>query len=109
MRGTESRESPNSRAGHAKRGSERRRALPIRRKQRSSHVDVDVDTVAIHLFAMFSSRWLIALALGLVTLVQAKSSTGNSVLVVVEPKRQDDFSIFFEGLKGTCILSQTGA
>jgi oligosaccharyltransferase complex subunit beta len=54
---------------------------------------------------MFSSRWLIALALGLITLVEAKSSTGNSVLVVVEPKRQDDFSIFFEGLKGARILA----
>jgi len=49
------------------------------------------------------------LALSLITLVEAKSSTGNSVLVVVEPKRQDDFSIFFEGLKGACVLAQITA
>jgi len=48
---------------------------------------------------MFSPRWLIVLVLGFFSLVQAKSSTGNSVLIVVEPKRQDDFSIFFESLK----------
>jgi oligosaccharyltransferase complex subunit beta len=49
---------------------------------------------------MFSLGRLFILAAGLASLVSAKSSTGNSVLVVVEPKRQDDFSIFFEGLKG---------
>ena len=48
---------------------------------------------------MLSPRRLLILAAGLASLVNAKSSTGNSVLVVVEPKRQDDFSIFFEGLK----------
>ncbi len=40
------------------------------------------------------------MAAGLASLVTAKSSSGDSVLVVVEPKRQDDFSIFFQGLKG---------
>jgi hypothetical protein len=79
----------------------------------TSTVDVDIEKfyqLSSTTAAMFSpSRWLIVLALGLVSLVQAKSSTGNSVLVVVEPKRQDDFSIFFEGLKGACILSQTAA
>lgn len=49
---------------------------------------------------MFSLRRLLILAVGLTSCVNAKSSTGNSVLVVVEPKRQDDFSIFFDGLKG---------
>ena len=49
---------------------------------------------------MFSLRRLITLAVGLASLVSAKSSTGNSVLVVVEPKRQDDFSIFYDGLRG---------
>ncbi|KAF8954962.1 oligosaccharyl transferase beta subunit [Flammula alnicola] len=48
---------------------------------------------------MLSLRRLLILATGLASLVSARSSTGNSVLVVVEPKRQDDFSIFFEGLK----------
>ncbi|KAF8162783.1 oligosaccharyl transferase beta subunit [Crassisporium funariophilum] len=48
---------------------------------------------------MFSFRKLLFLAAGLASLVNAKSSTGNSVLVVVEPKRRDDFSIFFDGLK----------
>ena len=48
---------------------------------------------------MLSLRRLLILAAGLASLVNAKSSTGNSVLVVVEPKRQDDFSIFLEGLK----------
>ena len=48
---------------------------------------------------MFSLRRLLILAAGLASCVNAKSSTGNSVLVVVEPKRQDDFSIFFDGLK----------
>ena len=48
---------------------------------------------------MLSLRRLLILAAGLASYVNAKSSTGNSVLVVVEPKRQDDFSIFFEGLK----------
>jgi len=48
---------------------------------------------------MFSLRRLLILAAGLASYVNAKSSTGNSVLVVVEPKRQDDFSMFFDGLK----------
>lgn len=30
----------------------------------------------------------------------AKSSTGDSVLVIVEPKKQDDYNIFFDGLRG---------
>ena len=48
---------------------------------------------------MLSLRRLLILAAGLASCVNAKSSTGDSVLVVIEPKRQDDFSIFFEGLK----------
>ncbi|KAF8898247.1 oligosaccharyl transferase beta subunit [Gymnopilus junonius] len=48
---------------------------------------------------MFSFRRVLFLAAGLASLVGAKSSTGNSVLVVVEPKRQDDFSIFYDGLR----------
>ena len=48
---------------------------------------------------MFSLHRLLILAAGLVSCVNAKSSTGNSVLVVVEPKNQDNFSIFFDGLK----------
>jgi oligosaccharyltransferase complex subunit beta len=49
---------------------------------------------------MFAFSRLLLAAVGLASLVSAKSSTGNSVLVVVDPKRQDDFSIFYEGLKG---------
>lgn len=45
-----------------------------------------------------------SLALGLACLVNAKSSTGNSVLVVVEQKRQDDFHLFYEGLKGHTVI-----
>ncbi|KAF9480879.1 oligosaccharyl transferase beta subunit [Pholiota conissans] len=48
---------------------------------------------------MFALKRVLLLAVGLASLVSATSSTGNSVLVVVEPKRQDDFSMFFEGLK----------
>jgi oligosaccharyltransferase complex subunit beta len=35
-----------------------------------------------------------------VSVVNARSSSGDSVLVVIEPKQQDDYSIFFDGLKG---------
>jgi len=49
---------------------------------------------------MIALRRLLALAVGLATFANAKSSSGDSVLVVVDPKRQDDYSIFFEGLKG---------
>ena len=55
--------------------------------------------VLVVLSPMFSFRSLLILAAGLASYVNAKSSTGNSVLVVVEPKRQDDFSIFFDRLK----------
>ncbi|CAA7260913.1 unnamed protein product [Cyclocybe aegerita] len=48
---------------------------------------------------MFGLRKSLLLAVGLASLVNTKSWTGNKVLVVVEPKRQDDFSIFFDGLK----------
>ncbi|KAJ3562443.1 hypothetical protein NP233_g9568 [Leucocoprinus birnbaumii] len=33
------------------------------------------------------------------TSVYAKSSTGDSVLVIVEPKKQDDYNMFYEGLR----------
>lgn len=39
-------------------------------------------------------------AIGLAGVVYAKSSKGDSVLVVVEPKQQDNYSIFFNGLRG---------
>jgi len=55
---------------------------------------------------MFSLQRLLIVAAGIASIVNAKSSTGNSVLVVVEPKRQDDFSIFFDGLKG--VLKELG-
>jgi oligosaccharyltransferase complex subunit beta len=48
---------------------------------------------------MFSFKRLVLLGAAFAGWVNAKSSTGNSVLVVVEPNRKDDFSIFFDGLK----------
>lgn len=50
---------------------------------------------------MLSLRRICALALSLtcVSFAVAKSSTGDSVLVVVDPKRQDQYSLFFEGLQ----------
>jgi oligosaccharyltransferase complex subunit beta len=51
---------------------------------------------------MFSiRRWcLLALSVASLLCADAKSSTGDSVLVVVDPKNQDQYSTFFEGLKG---------
>jgi oligosaccharyltransferase complex subunit beta len=49
---------------------------------------------------MFSLKRLVLVGAALASWVDAKSSTGNSVLVVVEPNRKDDFSIFFDGLQG---------
>ncbi|KAJ7577529.1 oligosaccharyl transferase beta subunit [Mycena floridula] len=40
----------------------------------------------------------VALLLSLASLLDAKSSTGDSVLVVVDPKQKNDYSIFFDGL-----------
>ncbi|KAF9533658.1 oligosaccharyl transferase beta subunit [Crepidotus variabilis] len=48
---------------------------------------------------MFPLKKLIILAVGLFGLTSAKSSTGNSVLVVVEAAQKDDFSIFFDGMR----------
>ncbi|KAL4243900.1 Dolichyl-diphosphooligosaccharide--protein glycosyltransferase subunit WBP1 [Abortiporus biennis] len=46
------------------------------------------------------SRWFLLLWLGITSLVSAKSSTGDSVLVLLDPKlEQDNFSIFFNGLR----------
>jgi oligosaccharyltransferase complex subunit beta len=44
----------------------------------------------------------ILLVISSVLLVDARSSTGGSVLVLVDPSKRDDYSIFFDGLKGTC-------
>ncbi|KAG5643557.1 hypothetical protein DXG03_000651 [Asterophora parasitica] len=44
-------------------------------------------------------RSLVFLIAGLATTLHAKSSTGDSVLVVVEPNQQDNYSLFFNGLK----------
>lgn len=47
------------------------------------------------------ARWIVPALLGLVSFVTAKSSTGNSVLVILEPKlEKDSFSKFFSGLEG---------
>ncbi|KAG6815585.1 hypothetical protein H0H87_000342 [Tephrocybe sp. NHM501043] len=48
---------------------------------------------------MVHLRSLLFLAVGLVARISAKSSTGDSVLVIVEPKQQDNYSLFFNGLK----------
>lgn len=54
---------------------------------------------------MFSLKGLVLFGIGFASWVSAKSSLGNSVLVVVEPNRKDDFSIFFDGLKGASDLN----
>ncbi|EAU81990.1 dolichyl-diphosphooligosaccharide-protein glycosyltransferase [Coprinopsis cinerea okayama7 len=51
------------------------------------------------MFSSFRRLCLLALSLTFVFLVEAKSSTGDSVLVVVDPKRQDSYSLFFDDLK----------
>lgn len=49
---------------------------------------------------MFSLYLILAAFVGL---LQAKSSTGESVLVILDNKlNQSDYSLFFGGLKGTC-------
>jgi hypothetical protein len=49
---------------------------------------------------MLSFRGVFCLLSGLVAFVNSKSSAGDSVLVVVEPNHRDNYSIFFDGLKG---------
>lgn len=49
---------------------------------------------------MFSLYLILAVFIGL---LQAKSSTGDSVLVILDNKlNQSDYSLFFGGLEGTC-------
>ncbi|KAL9714706.1 oligosaccharyl transferase glycoprotein complex, beta subunit [Leucoagaricus gongylophorus] len=48
---------------------------------------------------MIIFKKLIWLAITLVSSIHAKSSTGDSVLVIVESKKQNDYSIFFDGLR----------
>ncbi|KAG6853649.1 hypothetical protein C0991_002617 [Blastosporella zonata] len=48
---------------------------------------------------MVHLRSLLFLVAGLAARLNAKSSTGDSVLVIVEPKQQDNYSLFFNGLK----------
>ncbi|KAI0081438.1 dolichyl-diphosphooligosaccharide-protein glycosyltransferase [Panus rudis PR-1116 ss-1] len=46
------------------------------------------------------SRWASLLLLGLASFVSSRSSTGDSVLVILEPRLdKDNFSIFFNGLR----------
>jgi len=49
---------------------------------------------------MIAFKKLIWLAITLVSAVHAKSSTGDSVLVIVEPKKQNSYNIFFDELRG---------
>ncbi|GLB35520.1 putative essential subunit of the N-oligosaccharyl transferase (OST) complex which catalyzes the transfer of a high mannose oligosaccharide from a lipid-linked oligosaccharide donor to an asparagine residue within an Asn-X-Ser Thr consensus motif in nascent polypeptide chains [Lyophyllum shimeji] len=44
-------------------------------------------------------RSLFFLVAALATSINAKSSTGDSVLVIVEPTQQDNYSLFFDGLR----------
>ncbi|KAG6886534.1 hypothetical protein C0992_003532 [Termitomyces sp. T32_za158] len=48
---------------------------------------------------MLRLRSLLFLAVSLLTCLYARSSTGDSVLVIVEPNKQDNYSLFFDGLK----------
>ncbi|THU76956.1 Dolichyl-diphosphooligosaccharide-protein glycosyltransferase 48kDa subunit [Dendrothele bispora CBS 962.96] len=48
---------------------------------------------------MWSFYTFILLIFGFVSVLDAKSSSGNSVLVILDPARQPDYSIFFNGLK----------
>ena len=51
---------------------------------------------------MFSLYLILAAFVGL---LHAKSSTGDSVLVILDNKlNRSDFSLFFDGLEGTCEL-----
>jgi len=56
---------------------------------------------------MITLKKLIWLALTLVSSIHAKSSTGDSVLVIVEPKKQNNYNIFFDGLRGKLSLFLT--
>jgi oligosaccharyltransferase complex subunit beta len=50
---------------------------------------------------MFGLRTLLVSLLSLAAPLYAKSSTGDSVLVVLEPSlKRDDFSTFFSNLEG---------
>ena len=49
---------------------------------------------------MVSFRSLTLLLAGLASGLYAKSSTGDTVLVIVEPKKRAEYSLFFGGLKG---------
>lgn len=47
---------------------------------------------------------IISCAVAFLALVNAKSSSGDSVLVILEPGLQkEDYSIFFSGLEGLCL------
>ena len=48
---------------------------------------------------------LLGTLLSLAAAALARSSTGSSVLVILEPKlKQDDYSLFFGGLRGMYVL-----
>ncbi|KAF5372921.1 hypothetical protein D9758_001481 [Tetrapyrgos nigripes] len=48
---------------------------------------------------MLSLYTFILLIFGLAVVLDAKSSSGNSVLVILDPARRPDYSIFFDGLQ----------
>ncbi|KAK7449722.1 oligosaccharyl transferase glycoprotein complex, beta subunit [Stygiomarasmius scandens] len=48
---------------------------------------------------MLSFYTFILLIFGLASVLDAKSSSGNSVLVILDPARRPDYSIFFNGLQ----------
>jgi len=57
---------------------------------------------------MLSFFTFILSVLGLASLAHTKSSAGDSMLVVVEPTHRDNFTIFFNGLKGKLVCSSFG-
>ena len=69
-----------------------------RKRLRRGLIDIrHLNTSHTHMLLLQGLLWLAAL---IFTGAGAKSSTGTNVLVVVEPEHQDEYSLFFQGLKG---------
>jgi hypothetical protein len=68
--------------------------------------DVELAKAPVHFCHMFLLKRVLLLGLALLSFAKAKSSIGSSLLVVVEPNRKDDFSIFFDDLRGKNLLKQ---
>lgn len=57
---------------------------------------------------MLSLLPFFTLVLAVCGIIDAKSSTGDSVLVIVDPAQKNDYSIFFDGLKGMSLSALRG-